>query len=44
VRAFNAKKECLAGGGPQLDRLAREVGSRLAAAGLGPRPRVAVGG
>jgi hypothetical protein len=35
VRAFNAKKERLDGGGPQLDRLAGEVGRRLARAGLG---------
>jgi Phosphotransferase enzyme family len=35
VRAFNAKKERLDGGGPQLDRLASEVGRRLAGAGLG---------
>jgi hypothetical protein len=34
VRAFNAKKERLAGGGPQLDRLADEVGERAAGAGL----------
>jgi hypothetical protein len=34
VRAFNAKKERLAGGGPQVDRLAAEVGERAARAGL----------
>jgi len=34
VRAFNAKKERLDGGGPQLDRLAGEVTERAARAGL----------
>ena len=34
VRAFNAKKERLSGGGPQLERLAAEVGERVARAGL----------
>ncbi|HSO55022.1 MAG TPA: hypothetical protein VL330_20315 [Actinomycetes bacterium] len=34
VRAFNAKKQRLAGGGPQLDRLAPEVPERAARAGL----------
>jgi Ser/Thr protein kinase RdoA (MazF antagonist) len=34
VRAFNAKKERLAGGGPQLERLAAEVEERAAWAGL----------
>jgi hypothetical protein len=34
VRAFNAKKERLDGGGPQLDRLAGEVAERAARAGL----------
>jgi hypothetical protein len=34
VRAFNAKKERLDGGGPQLDRLAVEVAERAARAGL----------
>jgi hypothetical protein len=34
VRAFNAKKERLSGGGPQLERLAAEVGERAARAGL----------
>jgi hypothetical protein len=33
-RAFNAKKERLDGGGPQLDRLAGEVAERAARAGL----------
>jgi hypothetical protein len=32
--AFNAKKEHLDGGGPQLDRLAGEVTERAARAGL----------
>jgi hypothetical protein len=35
VRAFNAKKERLSGAGPQLERLAAEVGERAARAGLG---------
>ena len=35
VRAFNAKKQRLAGGGPHLDRLAPEVPERAARAGLG---------
>ena len=34
VRAFNAKKQRLSGGGPQLERLAAEVGERAARAGL----------
>ena len=34
VRAFNAKKQRLAGGGPHLDRLAPEVPERAAKAGL----------
>ena len=34
VRAFNAKKERLTGGGPQLDRLAGEVPERSARAGV----------
>jgi hypothetical protein len=34
VRAFNAKKERMAGGGPHLDRLAAEVAERAARAGL----------
>ena len=34
VRAFNAKKERMEGGGPQLDRLAPEVPERSARAGL----------
>lgn len=35
VRLFNAKKDAADGGGPQLDRLAGEIGDRLALAGLG---------
>jgi aminoglycoside phosphotransferase (APT) family kinase protein len=35
VRLFNAKKDPADGGGPQLDRLAGEVGDRLALAALG---------
>jgi hypothetical protein len=35
VRLFNAKKDAADGGGPQLDRLADEIGDRLALAGLG---------
>jgi hypothetical protein len=35
VRAFNAKKQRLAGGGPHLDRLAPEIPERAARAGLG---------
>jgi hypothetical protein len=35
VRAFNAKKERMNGGGPQLDRLAKEMSERSARAGLG---------
>jgi hypothetical protein len=35
VRLFNAKKDAAVGGGPQLDRLAGEIGSRLALAALG---------
>jgi aminoglycoside phosphotransferase (APT) family kinase protein len=34
VRLFNAKKDEAAGGGPQLDRLAGEIGDRLALAAL----------
>ena len=34
VRAFNAKKQRLDGGEPQLDRLAVEVAERAARAGL----------
>jgi hypothetical protein len=34
VRAFNAKKERMAGGGPHLDRLAAELAERAARAGL----------
>jgi hypothetical protein len=34
VRAFNAKKERMVGGGPQLDRLAAEVTERTGRAGL----------
>jgi hypothetical protein len=34
VRAFNAKKELLDGGGPQLDRLAGEAAERAAMAGI----------
>ncbi len=34
VRLFNAKKDAAAGGGPQLDRLAGEIGERLALAAL----------
>ena len=33
VRAFNAKKERMGGGGPQLDRLAAEVAERASRAG-----------
>ena len=35
VRAFNAKKQRLGGGGPQLDRLAGEAPERAARAGIG---------
>jgi hypothetical protein len=35
VRLFNAKKDAAGGGGPQLDRLAGEIGGRLALASLG---------
>jgi hypothetical protein len=35
VRLFNAKKDAADGGGPQLDRLAGEIGDRLALAALG---------
>jgi len=38
VRAFNAKKQRMGGGGPHLDRLAREVGERMVRAGLQPPP------
>jgi hypothetical protein len=34
VRLFNAKKDEADGGGPQLDRLADEIGDRLALAAL----------
>jgi hypothetical protein len=34
VRLFNAKKDAADGGGPQLDRLAGEIGDRLALAAL----------
>jgi len=34
VRAFNAKRERLDGGGPQLDRLAEEAAERAAGAGV----------
>jgi hypothetical protein len=34
VRAFNAKKERMAGGGLHLDRLAAEVPGRASRAGL----------
>jgi Phosphotransferase enzyme family len=34
VRAFNAKKDAISGGGPQLDRLADEVAERSRNAGL----------
>jgi hypothetical protein len=35
VRLFNAKKDAADGGGPQLDRLADEIGDRLDLAALG---------
>lgn len=35
VRLFNAKKDAADGGGPQLDRLAGEIGDRLDLAALG---------
>jgi hypothetical protein len=35
VRAFNAKKQRLDGGGPQLDRLDGEAPERAARAGIG---------
>lgn len=35
VRLFNAKKDAADGGGPQLSRLADEIGDRLALAALG---------
>jgi len=35
VRLFNAKKDAADGGGPQLDRLAAEIGERLGLAALG---------
>jgi Ser/Thr protein kinase RdoA (MazF antagonist) len=35
VRLFNAKKDAADGGGPQLGRLAAEIGERLAPAALG---------
>ena len=38
VRVFNAKKQRMGGGGPHLDRLAGEVGERMARAGLQPPP------
>jgi len=31
---FNAKKDAVSGGGPQLERLAREIDDRLARTGL----------
>lgn len=34
VRLFNARKDAAGGGGPQLSRLAGEIGERLARAGL----------
>jgi Ser/Thr protein kinase RdoA (MazF antagonist) len=37
VRLFNAKKDAADGGGPQLDRLASEIGDRLALAALANR-------
>jgi hypothetical protein len=37
VRLFNAKKDAADDGGPQLDRLASEIGDRLALAALGER-------
>jgi hypothetical protein len=37
VRLFNARKDAAGGGGPQLDRLAGEIGERLALAALGNR-------
>ncbi|HVB42693.1 MAG TPA: aminoglycoside phosphotransferase family protein [Streptosporangiaceae bacterium] len=37
VRLFNAKKDAASGGGPQLDRLADEIGERMARAGLPER-------
>jgi hypothetical protein len=37
VRLFNAKKDAADGGGPQLGRLADEIGDRLAMAALGNR-------
>jgi Ser/Thr protein kinase RdoA (MazF antagonist) len=37
VRLFNAKKDAADGGGPQLGRLADEIGDRLALAALGNR-------
>jgi hypothetical protein len=41
VRLFNAKKDASDGGGPQLERLAEEIGDRLARADLGPGPSAA---
>ena len=35
VRLFNAKKDAVDGGGPQLERLADEIGDRLTLAALG---------
>jgi hypothetical protein len=37
VRLFNAKKDAADGGGPQLDRLADEIGERLALAAVSAR-------
>ena len=37
VRLFNAKKDAADGGGPQLDRLASEIGDRLTLAALADR-------
>ncbi|HSZ43138.1 MAG TPA: hypothetical protein VK817_24515 [Trebonia sp.] len=36
VRLFNAKKDASDGGGPQLGRLAGEIGARMSRAGLVP--------
>ena len=38
VRLFNAKKDAVDGGGPQLDRLAGELAERLAHAGIAVQP------
>jgi hypothetical protein len=34
VRAFNARKDAVVGGGPQLDRLSYEVAQRARNAGI----------